>query len=230
MSFGGLVECCRKNICMDEIATSNSRVEPTHLPGANILLLGVMGSGKSATGCILARLLGMGFIDTDRVVEARSGKSIRDLFEQSGEQAFRDAEREVVMGLSNIRNHVVALGGGAVVDDTNWNTIRGLGVTVWLKTPPESIARRLASSKDELARRPMISELADADKGTDVQKTLVERIALLTKQRVNRYKEAQLVLEDGYSTPETSAHLLQEMLVKEGLIRKSKSGIWKWPF
>lgn len=196
---------------------------------SNLVVMGMVGSGKSTTGTILARLLGLGFIDTDDLVAAKAGQSINAIFADGGETRFRTIERDVILGLKNIKNHVVAIGGGAVVEDENWQVLRGIGPLIWINTPLPSIARRLAKNKSELAGRPMFSELAQADEGTDIEAIIAQRLAVLMKSRMGRYREARLVLEDGYSTPETSAHLLQEMLVRENIMRKSKSGVWKWP-
>jgi shikimate kinase len=185
----------------------------------NIILVGSTGSGKSTVGWHLARLLGYGFIDTDSYIAKKIGKSVTDIFTNGGESAFRSAEKGEILGLNGIRCHVIAPGGGAVTEQESWNMLRILGVTVWLNSPVEEIARRLLRSPHELEARPLLKEvLAEKDLGVRSIK-LIERLKAMVGQRMHRYKEAQFMIEDPYSTPESTATQIKQLLTKNGVLK-----------
>lgn len=89
------------------------------------MLVGPPGSGKSTVGKVLARRLGVGFVDVDELIVARAGKPIADMFVQDGEQAFRALEREVVAEALTTTDGVLALGGGSVLADDTRERLRG---------------------------------------------------------------------------------------------------------
>jgi shikimate kinase len=124
-----------------------------------IYLAGFMGSGKSTVGRALAAALGWRFVDLDEEVERSEGMSIAEIFEKRGEPAFREIEarvlRDQVRAIESGRPNVVALGGGAFVQEENFAVISNNGVTVWLDCPFETVERRLAGfSHRPLARDP----------------------------------------------------------------------------
>ena len=112
-----------------------------------IYLVGFMASGKSTIGRALAEDIGWPFVDLDTEIEARAGKRITEIFSELGEPAFRDLETSV------LRRHVskveagqplvLALGGGAFIQDRNWQMIANNGITLWLDCPLETVRRRL---------------------------------------------------------------------------------------
>jgi shikimate kinase len=186
---------------------------------SNIVLLGAMGSGKSTVGWVLSRIVGFGFIDLDAAIEARARKPIAALFAEKGEAHFRELESDVLAKLRGLRSHVLSVGGGAVMSDANWEILQDLGATVWLNTPPAEIARRFNANDAELKKRPLLSELADYKDKEQRQKLLTERLAALIGQRMERYRQATVAVSDSFSTPESTAHLIREVLVKEGILR-----------
>jgi shikimate kinase len=108
-----------------------------------IYLLGFMGSGKSTVGAMLARELGWPFIDLDAVMEASRGQTIREIFEQAGEPAFRRFEQAALIEVSKTEPAVIALGGGTFVQQPNLQLIRATGgVTIWLDCPPDELRLR----------------------------------------------------------------------------------------
>ena len=124
-----------------------------------IYLAGFMGSGKSTVGRALADALGWRFVDLDEEVERREGMPISSIFDERGEPAFREIEarllREHVRLIESGRPHVIALGGGAFVQEENFAVLSNNGVTVWLDCPFELVERRLASFTNRpLARDP----------------------------------------------------------------------------
>jgi shikimate kinase len=111
---------------------------------SNIYLVGFMGAGKTATGRLVADRLGRVFVDLDEAIEAREGRSIREIFTHRGESAFRDAETAELEAMTLRTDLVVATGGGAYSSPTNRRMIRRSGgVSVFLDPPWEAICERL---------------------------------------------------------------------------------------
>jgi shikimate kinase len=143
-----------------------------------ILLVGMMGSGKTTTGALLARRLGWDYRDSDADVEALTGHTVPEIFERDGEAAFRKVEAEVLAAACNSeRPTVIAVAGGAVLSEDNRRLIRECGTVVWLRADPHRLAERvgdgagrplLEGDKDEIMdrllaeRAPHYAEVADA--------------------------------------------------------------------
>lgn len=186
--------------------------------GSNIVLIGASGSGKSAVGWLLARLVGFGFVDLDAAIESREKKTIQQIFDEKGESYFREVERDMVASLHGMRSHVIATGGGAVADDASWGLLKHMGVTVWLNPPPEEIARRLSADEAELQKRPLLAELLTHKDRETRHKLMSERIKALTGNRADKYKQARVTISDSFSTPESTARLVRDILQREGLL------------
>ncbi len=117
----------------------------------NILLVGMPGSGKSAVGGMVARRTRKPFVDTDAAIELRAGKSIPEIFEQDGEDAFRRLETEVLRDVTSKSGQVIATGGGVVTRPENLPLLRQNGRVVFLERPLPLLSRRgrpLSSSED----------------------------------------------------------------------------------
>lgn len=186
--------------------------------GSNIILLGGMGSGKSTVGWRLAKAIGYGFLDFDRIIETKQKKKIVEIFDAVGETEFRRMERELVTSLRDIRSHVLSLGGGTVMDDESWEMLRRMGTTVWLNPPPEEIARRLGSDDAELAKRPLLAELASHKDRETRHKLLSERMKALIGNRSERYRQADVAISDSFSTPDSTAQLIKDTLMRDGAL------------
>ncbi|SFU79685.1 shikimate dehydrogenase [Butyrivibrio sp. M55] len=138
------------------------------LGATNIILEGFMGSGKSTVSEILSDKLDLELIDTDEAIEEAEGRKISDIFEQDGEEAFRDMETGLVemMVSDHMRETVISLGGGLPVREKNRELLKKVGKVVYLRTAPETVydrlkgddTRPLLKSEDPLAR---IKELQD---------------------------------------------------------------------
>jgi shikimate kinase len=124
------------------------------LPGSNIYLIGMMGSGKTTIGKYLAQDLNYNFVDTDQELEARKKKPISDIFQKSGETNFRELETKVLEDLSDKTNHVIATGGGIIQQQINWDYLQN-GLTIWLNVHLSILKKRLA--QDET--RPLADKL-----------------------------------------------------------------------
>jgi shikimate kinase len=108
----------------------------------NIFLIGPMGSGKTAVGRCLARLLHLDFYDSDAEIELRTGVDIPYIFEKEGESGFREREREVIDSLTQLSNVVIATGGGAILLPENREHLASRGRVVYLKTSIEQQLER----------------------------------------------------------------------------------------
>jgi shikimate kinase len=118
------------------------------------VLVGMMGSGKSSVGRLVAGHASREFFDTDAMVEQRLGRSITSFFKLYGEEAFRDHESSVLRQLEPGQN-VIATGGGIVLRPQNWTDLRRLGKVIYLRATADELVRRLVISR---RKRPLISE------------------------------------------------------------------------
>jgi shikimate kinase len=121
------------------------------LQGTSIMLIGMMGCGKTTVGKYLADALDYRFFDTDAIVAAAAQQSIAEIFATSGEAAFRELETQVLAELSAYLRLVIATGGGSVLARKNWSYLHH-GVVVWLDVPVEQLYRRLQGD----ANRPLL--------------------------------------------------------------------------
>ncbi|MBR2780732.1 MAG: chorismate mutase [Eubacteriaceae bacterium] len=121
----------------------------------NIVLVGMPGCGKSTVGSRLARDLGMDFVDTDRHIEKRTGRSPEELIRRYGEKYFRGVEARSILEVSSLRHTVIACGGGAVLSAENRRALRRNGVVVYLQRDLESLCTRgrpLSASREGLEK------------------------------------------------------------------------------
>lgn len=109
-----------------------------------IVLVGLMGVGKSTVGRRLAVRLGLPFVDADHEIEAAAGMTIADIFERFGEPYFRDGERRVIARLIDGRPKVIATGGGAFINDETRDLILKSAVAIWLNAEPRVLASRVS--------------------------------------------------------------------------------------
>ena len=113
----------------------------------NIVLIGLMGSGKSSVGRTLAKFLGRRFIDTDRYIERKAGKTISEVFSYDGEATFRLLEKEVIKKISQYVGIVIATGGGAIKDPDNFKCLKESGWIIALYASPEILYKRIEGKR-----------------------------------------------------------------------------------
>ncbi len=163
---------------------------------ANVILIGPMGSGKTAVGKHLARLLRAPFRDSDAEIEARTGVDISYIFSREGETGFRQREREVIEDLTRESPIVLATGGGAILLPENRNALRERGFVVYLETSIEQQAERVRQGRNRpllhdvdpmikltelmAVRAPLYEGLADFTIGTDGRKVHIVADAIYT--------------------------------------------------
>ncbi|MCC7273440.1 MAG: shikimate kinase [Alphaproteobacteria bacterium] len=126
---------------------------PPALP-RTLVLIGLMGAGKTSIGRRLAQRLGLSFRDADAEIEAAAGCTIAEIFARHGEAAFRDGERRVIARLLDEPVHVLATGGGAFMDADTRARIRARGISLWLRAELDVLLRRVARR----THRPLLNQ------------------------------------------------------------------------
>jgi len=119
----------------------------------NVALYGFMGVGKSTVGKALSERLGYGFVDMDEMIERRAGVKIKDMFAAEGEKRFRALEKEVAKEVAEKDRHVIACGGGAVLDPENAEALRSNSVLILLTASIDEIVERTRDNDE----RPLLN-------------------------------------------------------------------------
>jgi shikimate kinase/3-dehydroquinate synthase len=171
---------------------------PDTLIRRSIVLVGLMGAGKTSIGRRLAARLGLPFRDADAEIELAAGYSIPELFNRYGEPAFRDGERRVIRRLLAGDPTVLALGGGAFMDPETRATARREAVSVWLRCPLPTLVRRVAGRNN----RPL---LAAGDQENSLRR--------LMEQRHPLYAEADVVVDCGDEAPDATTSRVFDALL-----------------
>ena len=158
------------------------------LPDQPVVLVGLMGAGKTRVGRLLASRLNREFFDADSEIEASAGCSIEDIFERYGEEAFRDGERHVIERLMKTKNSVIATGGGAFICAETRSNVLARGISVWLRADLDLLVERVSQRND----RPL---LRDGDKRATLARLMTERYPC--------YAEADITVDSGADGPDT---------------------------
>lgn len=148
------------------------------MSGANLVLAGLMGSGKSTVGRVLAQWLDRQFVDTDALVAQATGRSVPELFAEQGEEAFRELEAQAIEAVCEREGLVVAVGGGAVVDPRSATRLRESSHVVVLDASPGALADRVRPGQRS-GRRPLL----------DGNEDVAARLAELQRDRERAYDE-----------------------------------------
>ena len=159
-----------------------------------IVLVGLMGAGKTSIGRRLADKMGLTFIDADTEIEKAAGKSIPDIFADHGETHFRDGERRVIARLLENGKQVLATGGGAFMNGETRSAIKAHGLSIWLKADLEVLLKRVAKR----GGRPLLENRDPA-----------EVLQNLINIRYPVYAEADITVE---SLDVQHAHMVYEVL------------------
>lgn len=145
----------------------------------NIVLIGFRGTGKTSVGKLLSKRLKREFIDIDAYIEATTGKTIKQIFAEEGEEGFRRVEAASVAKLGSLDNKVIAAGGGAVLRNENVKNLKSNGVMILLKATPEIIYKRIIQDEKTTQQRPSLTN-----------KKPFEEIKHLLEQRRQSYEKA----------------------------------------
>lgn len=181
-----------------------------------VFLIGYMGCGKTTLGEVLARQMGLRYIDLDEYVEQRHGMSVVEIFDAMGQDRFREMENEALRDVAAMADVIVGCGGGTPCHSGNMDLMNGAGVTVWLTTSPERITARLLLPEQK-AKRPKIVDLPDDAVLPFVKQEL--------ESRTPYYCQAQLQfdstdIETGPATRRTASRLANLLLARFLPIKK----------
>jgi shikimate kinase len=153
-----------------------------------IYLLGFMASGKSWLGRNLARELGLDFYDLDAMVEEKTGKTISAIFDEEGEEKFREKEREALHSTAELDNCVIATGGGTPCFYDNMQWMNTQGITLFIYAPVELLVKRLLGNE----KRPLVKGMDEQQLTRFIEEKLAERLPF--------YNQSHLCLQpDGHS-------------------------------
>jgi shikimate kinase len=181
---------------------ANSRPTPDFTPGVNrnpdvVFLIGYRCAGKTTVGKLVAERLGWAFLDLDEQLEKRQGQTIRSLFERYGEAGFRRMESALLEESCRLRRHVIATGGGAVLDGNNRECLRKSGRVAWLAADSQTVWHRLLNDPATAHRRPNLTQGG------------LEEIEHLLRVREPFYREcADCTVDTANRSPEDAAALI----------------------
>jgi shikimate kinase len=172
------------------VSSRGSRLQdPTKKP---LALVGFMGSGKSVVGSLVAGRTGATLFDLDQMIQIEAGTSIADIFATLGEPAFRELEARLVPAALQ-PGAIAALGGGSLIDDTNWKLVAARAVTIYLEVPFDTIWERIRN----LSGRPLAS-----GRSRDEVESLFER-------RRPRYEQAQHRVDGDRPPPQVADEVIK---------------------
>lgn len=162
----------------------------------NVILIGFMGSGKTTIGKALSRIKGMELIDTDELIERNQSITIKEIFQRYGEARFREIERDTISSLEGVDGCIISVGGGAVMREENFSTLKRIGTTVFLDAPFDKIIRNLKGKF-----RPLVGNTIDED-----------NLRKLLDSRYPTYKKADVVIDtDKLNVEETVEAILRSL-------------------
>ena len=162
----------------------------------NITLCGMMGSGKSIIGKRLAKKIDFSFIDTDILIEEKSGKTINQIFTEDGENYFRKLEEQITTNTLKNKNYVISLGGGAITNRKIRELILEKSYNIYLEVGINILAKRLSGSN----RRPLLIN-------KNIKKTLID----ILKRRKKFYHSADLILKNEINADEVVNKIIKRL-------------------
>lgn len=163
----------------------------------NVILTGMMGSGKTTVGKELATILNYNFIDLDEVIENKYGK-ITDIFSQKGEKYFREIETQELKKFENQSNFVLSTGGGVILKDENIKILKDLGQVFYLSAKSETIYNRIKNQK----HRPLLN--------TQNPKNTIEEI--LSKRLEKYEKSGEKIITDNKNAKEIAGEIYEKLV------------------
>ena len=163
----------------------------------NISLCGMMGSGKSAVGKILANKLDYNFIDIDKMIEINAKKTIKKIFEEDGEEYFRNLEEKITINILKNKNTIVSLGGGAIINKKIRDSIKKNSYNIYLNVDVDILTKRLRNSKN----RPLIYN-------KNLKKELINLISI----REKFYLKADLIVKNEKNIIKTIESIIKKII------------------
>lgn len=147
----------------------------------NIILIGIMGSGKSSVGRTIAKMLQRRFIDTDRYIERKTGKTVTEIFEEGGEAQFRKLEKEIIKKVSQYIGIVISTGGGAIKDPESFKYLKESGWIIALYASPGTLYKRIEGKRI----RPILLKAEDP----------VKKLEEIQNERKRSYSKADFQID-----------------------------------
>lgn len=163
----------------------------------NVILTGMMGSGKTTVGKELAAILNYNFVDLDEIIENKYGK-ITDIFSQKGEKYFRELETQELKNLENQSNFVLSTGGGIILKDENIKILKDLGQVFYLSAKSETIYNRIKNQR----HRPLLN--------TQNPKNTIEEI--LSKRLEKYEKSGEKITTDNKNAKEIAGEIYEKLV------------------
>ena len=163
----------------------------------NISLCGMMGSGKSTIGKILANKLDYNFIDVDKMIEIETKKTIKKIFEEDGEEYFRDLEEKITINILEYKETIVSLGGGAIINKKIRSAIKKNSYNIYLKVDVDILTKRLQNSKT----RPLI-----------YKKDLKTELINLINKRKKFYQKADLIIQNEKNIIDATENIIKKIV------------------
>ena len=171
----------------------------------SIVLVGLMGSGKSAIGKILSERIGVPFSDTDKIIEEEVGKTVYEIFNDSGEKYFRQVEEEVVGRVLDKAAHIISTGGGSILSSKTRKAIKSKSFSIWVQCNVDIISNRIHDQE----KRPLL-------KNKNILDTLIKK----NRERVKFYSQADIHIVNESSNIEITAEAIVEELLLNKVINK----------
>ena len=172
----------------------------------NIVLIGLMGSGKSTIGRTIGKLLGRRFIDTDRLIERKAGKTISEIFSQDGEERFRKLEKEIIRKISQYIGIIIATGGGVIKDPENFKCLKESGWIIALYASPATLYSRIEGKRI----RPLVANETNP----------IEKLEQIFEERKEMYAMADFQINTENKKINEIANEIIELLDKNKLSSK----------
>ena len=172
----------------------------------SVVLIGIMGSGKSAIGNMLSERLGVPFSDTDKMIEKELGKEIYKIFEDSGEKYFRQVEEKVVGRALDSAAHIVSTGGGSILSPKTRSLIKLNSFSIWIRCDLRVIAKRILKQK----QRPLLKN-----------KNIVDSLIVKSEERIKFYNQADIYITNEDPTLEITVDAVIKNLLLNKVLKEN---------
>ena len=167
----------------------------------SIVLIGSMGSGKSAIGKILSKKMGVPLSDTDKIIEKEVGKSIYEIFNERGEKYFRQVEEKVVVRVLDETAHIISTGGGSILSSKTRHAIKSKSFSIWVQCNVDIISKRVLHQE----KRPLLKS-----------KSIVDTLIKKNNERIKFYRQADShIVNESSNIKITVEAIVQDLLLKK---------------
>ncbi len=167
----------------------------------SIVLIGLMGSGKSAIGKMLSERMGVSLSDTDKIIEKEVGKTIYEIFNDQGEKYFRQLEEKVVGRVLDETAHIISTGGGSILSSKTRHAIKSKSFSIWVQCNVDIISKRILHQE----KRPLLKS-----------KSIVDTLIKKNNERIKFYRQADShIVNESSNIKITVEAIVQDLLLKK---------------